>query len=135
MQDAQAGTLRWSGEYREDPKHGAFSLRIPTASVTGIEAMLEPLLQRKRSFLARTLAFGKAKVPEWVAARRLDGDFTVGQLKAGSEELEDVRGRVAWRGAKVQVTGLQYKSAMGQNRANAVLDLAAPNIGLKVEKQ
>ena len=135
MQDAQIGALHWSGEYREDPKHGTFSLRTAAASISEIESILEPLLQRKRSFLARTLAFGKAKIPEWVAARKVDGDFAIGQLKVGADEIEEVKGRVAWRGAKVQVTELQYKSAAGPNRAKAVLDLAAPSTGLKVEKQ
>ncbi len=134
-QDAQVGGLRWSGEFREDPKHGTFSLQVPTASVPEIEGILEPLLQRKRSFLARTLAFGKAKIPEWAAARRVDGDFTVSKFKVGLEELEEVKGRVAWRGAKVQVTDLRYNSAAGPIRGKAVLDLAAPNTGLKVEKQ
>ena len=134
-QDAQVGALRWRGEYREDPKHGVFSLNVPAASISEVEEMLEPLLQRKRSFLARTLAFGKAKIPEWVAARRVDGEFTVGKLKVGAEEIEEVNGRVAWRGAKVQVTDLRYKSAAGLNRGKAVLDLAAPSTGLKVEKQ
>jgi hypothetical protein len=134
-QDAHAGTLRWNGEYREDGKQSQFKVNSATATIPEIEALFEPLLQHKRSFLSRTLAFGKAKVPEWVTARRMDGDFVVGKLKVGSDELEDVRGKVLWRGAKVQLTDLRYKSAVGPVAAKAVLDLAAPKTALKVDRQ
>ncbi len=131
-QNALAGTTRWSGEFRSDEKHGVLSVRIPTVSVAGLEAMLEPLLQRKRSFLARTLAFGKAKVPEWVAARRVDGNFIIDSLKTGTEDLEDVRGTVAWQGAKVRFTDLRHR--LQQTKSRAQMDLSGPNPSLKIEK-
>lgn len=130
--DAMAGTIRWNGEYRSDAKLGTFALHIASAKSSELETLLEPLLQRKRSFLSRTLAFGKAKIPEWVAARRMIGSFTINSLKTGAEDLEEVKGSVLWRGAKVQFTDLRYKA--GPNKMRGLVDLAAPNPTLKIEK-
>src|SRR5207249_4134551 len=72
---ARIGDVEIAGDYRYEP--GAlhphrFRLAIPRIDAAELELLLAPTLRRKQGFLARTLGFGRAEVPKWLAQRFAD---------------------------------------------------------------
>ena len=106
--DARAGKLAASGEYRYEPllaRPHRFRLDIPEADAAELERLLAPTLARSRGLLARALNIGRAPVPEWLTARRMEGTLHIGALDIGKARLENVRARLVWQGTRVRFEG------------------------------
>jgi hypothetical protein len=122
---AKAGDVAFTGEYRWEPaavRPHKFKIAIPEADATELERILAPAFVRHRGFLARTLRFGSATVPDWLKARRADGTLSVESLKAGDSELRIESARLLWDGAAVRLM-----------RLNAQVDQAAVNGDLAID--
>ncbi len=108
--DASAGKVSFSGEYRYEPgtaRPHRLRLRIEEVDAADLEAELMPTLSRTPGLLARAL--GRQGVPEWLQDRQLDGTVQIGDLRLGGSHLENLRARLVWDVAHVELDGLQAK--------------------------
>ena len=72
---ARVGPVDIAGDYRYEPdavRPHRFHLTIPAIDAAELERLLMPTLRRDQGFLARTLGFGRAEIPDWLA-RALHG--------------------------------------------------------------
>jgi hypothetical protein len=108
--DAAAGKVSFTGEYRYEPaalRPHRLRLRIEDVDAADLEAELMPTLRRSSGLLARAL--GRASLPDWLADRQLDGTVQIANLLLGGSHLENVRARLVWDVARVELDSLQAK--------------------------
>ncbi|MBI1788816.1 MAG: hypothetical protein HYR60_14855 [Acidobacteria bacterium] len=129
--EASAGGIDFSGDYRYEPgaaRPHRFRLVVPEMDAMDLERLWLPALQRREGFLKRTLGLGRAKLPDWLAARRAEGALQIGSLVAGDLTLTKLRARLQWDADRVRMTvaqaGVENGLAVGQLTAN--LSGAAP---------
>ncbi|MEO8372015.1 MAG: hypothetical protein ABI806_22720 [Candidatus Solibacter sp.] len=106
--EAQAGTLAFAGDYRYEPgaaRPHRVHLRAESWDAAELEAELMPTLRRNTNLIARTL--GRPMLTEWLLERNLDGTIQIDDLAIGGEHLENLRARILWDVARVQLEGLQ----------------------------
>jgi len=123
---ARIGEADLAGDYRYEP--GAvhphrFRLTIPTIDAAELERLLTPTLRRNQGFLARTLGIGKPEVPDWLAQRFMDGTVQIGELTVGETALNQVRSRIRWNGAQVELNDLEARMENGSAYGRARVDL------------
>ena len=122
---AKAGAIAFTGEYRFEPnavRPHRFRIVIPEADAAEIQRIFTPSAVRARGFLARTLRLGPAPLPDWLKARRADGNVSIESLKAGDWEAQVDGARVLWDGAMVRLT-----------RIHALIDPAEVNGDLAID--
>lgn len=107
--------LQFSGDYRYEPKAIApHRLNLVAANdwnLTELEGALQPTLARG-GFLSKTLRLGRAPVPEWLSARRVEGTFRAGRLLAGTSfALENVTAKYSWTGARGVLQEVKARTA------------------------
>jgi hypothetical protein len=95
-----AGSAQFNPQDRY-PLH--VSLETPAAGAAELEALLAPALGRPRGFLERTLRFGGAQPPGWLAGRRASAALRFGKLGVGPVVLHNVAGTAWWDGASVGI--------------------------------
>jgi hypothetical protein len=108
--DASAGKLSFTGEYAYEPaaaRPHRLRLRVEALDAADLEAELMPTLRRNSGLLARAL--GRVSLPGWLADRQLDGGVQIGDLRMGGAHFENVRARLVWKVARVELDGLQAK--------------------------
>jgi hypothetical protein len=108
--DAQAGKVSFTGSYSYEPGAARpHHLRVHAATLDAadLEAELGPTLSRSHGIIARAL--GRTSVPDWLEQRAVDGNIQVDDLLLGGAHLENLRGRLLWDVARVQLDGLQAK--------------------------
>jgi hypothetical protein len=113
---ARVGAVEVQGDYRYEPgavRPHRFRLTIPEIDAAELERLLMPTLRRDQGFFARTLGIGKAEIPAWMAARSMDGTVQIGKLTVGERELNQVRTRVRWSGARVDLLGVEAQVENG----------------------
>ncbi len=126
----RVGAIEGDGEYRYEPKLSRphrFRIRLGAVSAAELEALALPTLRRD-GFLARTLGIGRAPLPEWLAARRMDGTLEIESLQLGGALFERIATRVVWDGPRVEFSGLKAKWAEAAlaGRVSADLSGTAP---------
>ena len=108
--EASAGKVAFSGEYRYEPgaaRPHRLRLRIEELDAADLEAELMPTLRRDPGLLARAL--GRQSLPGWLEDRQLDGSVQIADLSLGGSHLENLRARLVWDVAGVELDGLQAR--------------------------
>lgn len=108
--DAAAGKVAFTGEYRYEPgatRPHRLRLRIEELDAADLEAELMPTLRRNAGLLARAL--GRQSLPAWIEDRQLDGSVQIADLLLGGTHVENLRARLVWDVARVELDGLQAK--------------------------
>ncbi len=125
---AAAGGISGEGQFRQDTAGtGHLNLTVAEASTEELEDLLRPALDRQ-GFLARTLRFRSAPVPEWLAALRVDGSVRIQKLDLDGLELKPVRLGFRWRGAHIALTAIEahHEEATLAGSGTIALDGAQP---------
>jgi len=110
---AEVGGVTVRGDYHYEPRAARphrLHLVIPTADAIQLERLLNPTLYRSRSLLARALGrvgIGRGPLPEWLTDRRMEGTVQIGSLALAGTTIENLRARLIWDLAKVELNGLQ----------------------------
>ncbi|HTS61309.1 MAG TPA: hypothetical protein VMH28_04760 [Candidatus Acidoferrales bacterium] len=107
---AQAGKLPFAAEYRYEPgtaRPHRLRLRAETWDAADLEAELMPTLRRATNLFARAL--GRVVVTDWLRERNLDGTLQIDDLAVAGAHLENLRARLLWDVARVQVENLQAR--------------------------
>jgi hypothetical protein len=126
---ASAGDLHLTGEYRYEPSAARphrFRWSLPDVSAAQIERLLAPSLRRQEGFLRRTLGIGRSPLPEWLANRHADGAIQLASLAIGDIEISNLRARVLWDGARIQLTDARAQVENGQAAGHATVLLSGP---------
>jgi len=108
--EAQAGTVAFTGEYRYEPgvpRPHKLRLRVPEADAADLEAELMPTLRRSRNLIARAL--GSQLVPDWLREREVEGTLQIDDLLLAGWRLENVRARLLWDVARVQLDSIEAR--------------------------
>ncbi|MBZ5625654.1 MAG: AsmA family protein [Acidobacteriia bacterium] len=108
--DAAAGKVAFTGEYRYEPgaaRPHRLRLRIEELDAADLEAELLPTLRRSAGLLERAL--GRATLPDWLADRQLDGSVQIDELLLGGSHLQNLRARLVWDVAHVELDAIQAK--------------------------
>jgi hypothetical protein len=108
--EAQAGTVAFTGEYRYEPgvpRPHKLRLRVPEVDAADLEAELMPTLRRSSNLIARAL--GSAVVPGWLRDREVEGTLQIDDLVLAGWRLENVRARLLWDVARVELEGIQAR--------------------------
>lgn len=108
-----AGEVEFTGDYRLVPtasRPNRFRLKAASVSGPALEALLAPTLRRDESFLRRALRLGRTRVPGWLASRRADISFQIGEMDGTPLPLRNVRGRILWTGAGADIAGFSAQT-------------------------
>jgi hypothetical protein len=108
--EAQAGKVAFTGDYSYEPatqRPHRLRLRVDNLDAAELEAELMPTLRRNPGLLARAL--GRASLPAWLVDRQLDGSVQIGDLLLGGSHIENVRARLVWDVARVELDSLQAR--------------------------
>ncbi len=97
---------------------------INEATAAEIETLLSPTLARNRSLLDRTLSFGRASTPAWLAARSLSGHLKIGKLTFAGVEASPVETNLFWDGANVQLSSLTMRIGEASLNGGLAISLA-----------
>jgi hypothetical protein len=106
---ARVGGLTAQGEYRYEPlaaRPHRIRVAIPAADAAQIERLFTPTLLRTRNLLARAFSLGRAAVPAWLAGRRMEGSVQIGALRLGGLEVDGLRARLVWDGARARLENI-----------------------------
>ena len=109
---AQAGKLAFSGEYRYEPgtaRPHRLRVRAVQFNAADLEAELMPVLRRNTSLLARAL--GRTALPDWLRQINLEGSVQIDDLQLADAHLQNVRARLVWDAARVDLQSIQAKLA------------------------
>ncbi len=108
--EAQVGQVAFTGEYRYEPgaaRPHRVKLRAEEMDAADLEAELMPTLRRNSGLIARAL--GRVTVPDWLEQRAVDGAIEIDSLAIAGTHFENVRARLLWDVARVELDGLQAK--------------------------
>jgi hypothetical protein len=123
----KVGAVAFTGDYRWEPaavRPHKFHIAIPQASAAEIERLWAPVLVRDPGFLARTLRFGAAPVPDWLKARRADGTITIDELSIDDFKMRGSRARLLWDGSQVRLAGFNADVDDAPIAGDVTIDLA-----------
>jgi len=112
----RAGPVRFSADVAVDPSARPpvrLSLDVPETSLSDLEFVLRPSLDRRSGLLARLRE--SAPRPAWLLSRRVEADCKIGALKTGGPVIEGVAGRASWIGGQIVATG--FSGAIGDGSA------------------
>ncbi len=98
-------------------------LELQDVDFQKLTAALEPAW-REPGLLAR-LPFTKRTVPDWMAARNLDGDLSVAHLHLNKNDLGPLNTHFVWQAANLQITSLDLHSPDLSLNGSGVIDLKA----------
>jgi hypothetical protein len=107
---ASAGKIAFTGDYRYEPGTARpHRLRLRAARLTAgdLETELLPTLSRSSSLLARAL--GRSGLPVWLRDRKVQGSIQIGDLEIGDAHLQNVRARLLWDVARVELPRLEAR--------------------------
>ncbi len=124
---AAVGAAAVTGDYRwdADPRTAhRFRIRVQQADAAAIERLFLPVLARERGFLARTLRLSGKAVPEWFAARKLEGVISVNVLEAAGYRIRVDTARVAWKGTSISLAGIDAIGQGGAISGDLAVDLS-----------
>ncbi|MBY0503941.1 MAG: AsmA family protein [Bryobacteraceae bacterium] len=111
----RVGGVSFDASYRYEPgvtiPH-LFSLTLPTLDLGEAQRLFAPTLARQ-STMARTFGLANGAVPEWLARRQAEGTVRVGSLIWNGKSYPNVRARVRWQGANVEIDNIELASGRG----------------------
>jgi uncharacterized protein involved in outer membrane biogenesis len=122
---AKLGKVELQGDYRYVPgaaRSHQLRLNIPELDAAELERLMMPAL-RRQGFLARALGFGHAELPDWLAARQLDGVLDIGAFSLAGIQVQSVRTRLIWDGVDVEAEDLQGRVENGVVRGSVSASL------------
>jgi hypothetical protein len=108
--EAQAGKVAFTGSYAYEPgapRPHHLRVHAERLDAADLEAELRPTLSRSNGIIARAL--GRTSVPDWMEQRALDGTIQVDDLLLAGSHLQNVRAKLVWDVARVQLENLQAK--------------------------
>jgi AsmA protein len=114
------GTYRYNQTAKRQER---LHLELQEAEFEEIAAALEPAW-REPGLLAR-LPFTKRSIPDWMAARNLEGDLSVARFRMNKIDLGPLNTHFVWEGANLQVSGLDLRMPDGSLNGSGTIDLAA----------
>ena len=132
--EAQAGASAFTGSYSYEPGTARpHRLRLHSASLDAavLEAELMPTLRRNPGLLARAL--GRSNLPDWLKQRSLDGAIQVDDFLIAGAHLENVRGRLLWDVARVELDGLQARADRTAITGSVVVNLRGTRPSYRVD--
>jgi len=98
-------------------------LELPSCNLPEIQAALGPVLE-ETSLLAR-LRFTRRSIPQFLAARKLEGDLTIDRLSVERAELGPLAARFFWQGTNLQFTSLELHLPEGVLKASGAMNLSS----------
>ena len=101
------GKLAFSGDYRYEPgaaRPHRLRLRAVRVNAADLEAEAMPTL-RRAGLLASAL--GRSAAPPWLKERALDGSIEIADFTMAGADLSNVKARLLWDGARVELQGLK----------------------------
>ena len=105
--DGRVGKIAFTGDYTYEPAatrpHRAH-LRAARVDAADLEDEMAPALRRS-GLLARAL--GRVSTPAWLRQRAVDAQMQIDDLALAGSHLENLRARVLWDGARIELDGLQ----------------------------
>jgi hypothetical protein len=107
---ARAGKMAFTGQYSYEPglaRPHRLRLHVGEVDAGDLEDELLPSLRRNSGLIARAL--GRTALPDWLQERRLDGTLQIDDLLVGGVHLENLRTRLLWDAARVEMDGVQAK--------------------------
>ena len=108
--DARAGNVSFSGDYSYEPpaaRPHRLHIRMERVDAADLETEMLPTLRRNAGLLARAL--GRESLPDWLADRHLDGNLQIADLAMNGAHLENVRARLLWDEARLELDNLQAR--------------------------
>jgi len=101
------GKLAFSGDYRYEPGAARpHRLRLRAAHVDAAELETEAMPTLRRAGLLAS-ALGRAAAPPWLKERALDGSVEIEDFTLAGQHCGNVKARLIWDGARVELQGLQ----------------------------
>ena len=101
-------------------------IEIPSLAAADLERALAPALRRDQGFLARTLRLGATPVPEWLRVRNVVATVRVGAFQLGDYQLDNVRARMVWEGARVDFREVLASVESSPLSGSLIASLAGP---------
>jgi hypothetical protein len=114
------GVIGVDGDYRyfADPaRPDRMRLTLGKTQLENVERLLLPTLSHRQGFLARALRLERAKLPDWLKSRQIDGTLQVKNLLAGDASLGAVQAKLIWSGASVRLSDIELPGG------NALIDV------------
>jgi hypothetical protein len=108
--EGQVGKSAFTGSYSYEPgapRPHRVQLRLANLDATELESEWMPTLRRNTGLLARAL--GRSSLPDWLAQRAVEGTLQIDHLTIAGANLENVRARLLWDVARVQLDILQAR--------------------------
>jgi len=124
---ARAGRLAFTGDYRyepDSPHPHRLRLRAAQWDAADVEAECLPMLRRPGSLLARAL--GRTSLPEWLKTRAVEGVVQIDGLTLAGAPLENVRARLSWNAARVELQNLQARFERATFSGRLAVSLRGP---------
>ncbi len=103
-----AGKIEFTGEYRYEPhatRPHHIQIRTGELDAADLEQELMPTLRRSTGLIARAL--GRPSIPDWLKQRSVDGRLQIDELVVGGIRVQNVRTRLIWDVARVELDSLQ----------------------------
>jgi hypothetical protein len=80
--------------------------------------------------LAR-LAFTKRSIPDWMAARNLEGELDISHFRMNQTDLGPLNTHFVWQGSNVEIAALALRSPNASVDGSGAVDLAARSPAVK----
>ena len=132
------GTIAVDGDYRyfADPERpDRMRLTIGEAQLENLERILLPTLSRRQGFLARALRLERARLPEWLKSRQIEGTVQIKNLLAGEASLGSMKAGIVWNGAAVRLNNVEIHRDVMDGKATVAVDLSGTVPQYKVTGQ
>jgi len=97
-------------------------LELQAVDFEQIAAVLEPTW-REPGLLAR-LPFTKRSIPDWMAARNLEGDVAIARFRMNKTDLGPLSTHFIWQGANLQIAALDLRLPDASLNGSGTVDLA-----------
>jgi AsmA protein len=117
-QRAVQGTYRYNQTAKRQER---LHVELPEADFEEIAAALEPAW-REPGLLAR-LPFTKWSIPDWMAARNMEGDVAITRFRANKADLGPMNTRFVWQGAHLQIADFELHTPEVALNGSGSIDL------------
>ncbi len=121
---ALLGAAAVQGSYRYNQtakRQERLHVELPEADLEQLASALEPAW-REPGLLAR-LPFTKRSIPDWLAARNLEGDVNIARLRFNNADLGPLNTHFIWQGANIHIAGLDLNLPDASVKGSGTVDL------------
>lgn len=123
---SQVGQEQLHGSYRYSAtakRSERLRMEMPAGDLAEFEKALEPALTAQ-DLLAR-LRVTKRTIPDWLSARNMEGDLSVGTFSVNGTELGPMTTHFIWQGANLQLPAVQINLPEGLIRGHGAVNLSS----------